>query len=143
MPPSSVSHPSNPASEAVGSWQRVGNTDTLSFQGQHLWPGARGDRPCVLGYICLGWSYYCAELREEKHGGRGWGGMSGFKYHRLTLAFLTDSIFFNKCFFICCALRSISGEPLLTFLMGLTEGRSAEAFTMAIPEVEASWVLKY
>lgn len=34
--------PLKPASEAVGHWQRVETTDALSFQGQQLWPGARG-----------------------------------------------------------------------------------------------------
>lgn len=54
------------------------------------------------------------------------GGVSQFKYHRLALTFLADWIFFNKCFFICCALRTISGELLLIVIMSLTEGRSAK-----------------
>lgn len=67
---SSASQPSNQHQR-----QRVENTNTLSSQGQQLWPGARGEETSCSWLICLGWSCYCAEQREEKHVSKGglWG----------------------------------------------------------------------
>lgn len=66
--------PLKPAPEAVGRWQRVENTDTLSFQGQQLWPGARGEETsCSWLHLSGVELLLCwAERRKACKQGVGW-----------------------------------------------------------------------